>query len=250
MIKESIDKNKTGYSTVDQPWLKQYQNQNGNETKFPTDKTVWDVTEQMLDKYSTVPYIEYFGNKISREDFHDYVVTWAKTFRAMGIEPGDHIPLYVPATPEAFAMLLAGNAIGAIPYFQKLAITNETLERETREAKIAVVFDGLWPNVKNVFSNDRFEKVIVTSAADSMMFPLRQLTKIKSYFEDKKSEFAVPKSEKYIWTDDAKKIADYYTGNYKVPFESNRIAAITTSSGTTSHNVKGIMDTNEGILLH
>lgn len=245
----SNERNKTGLSTIDQPWLQQYPNYNESiHANYINNKTVWDVTESLLEKYSHIPHIEYFGRKISREDFAKYVVTWARTFRALGVEKGDHIPLYVPATPESFAMFFAANAIGAIPYYQKLAITKEALEGETKEAKIAVVFDGLWGNVKDVFSNDRFKNVIITSAADSMMFPLKQVMKMKAYFDEKKTKSGVPKESKYIWTDDAIKMAKYYTGEYKVPFEPNRITAITTSSGTTSNNVKGIMDTNEGIL--
>lgn len=243
------NKELTGFSTIDKPWLKQYPNFNASiQGNYINDRTVWEVTEELMGKYSHIPYIEYFGRKISREEFTKYVVTWARTFRALGVEKGDHIPLYVPATPESFAMFFAANAIGAIPYYQKLAITKEALEGETKEAKIAVVFDGLWKNVKDVFSNDRFKNVIVTSAADSMMFPLKQVMKMKSYFEEKKTKSGVPKESKYIWTDDAIKMAKYYTGEYKVPFEPNRIATITTSSGTTSNNVKGIMDTNEGVL--
>ena len=249
MANENIKKELTGFATIDKPWLKQYPKYDEtNHTPFITGKSVWDVTEEKLEEYSDVPFIEYFGNNISREDFAEYVVTWAKTFRALGVEPGEHIPLYVPATPESFAMFFGAIAIGATPYFQKLSISKAALEQETKEAKIAVVFDGLWKNVSDIFSQDRFKKVIVTSAADSMMFPLRQISKLKSYFDNRKSTSPIPKTSKYIWTDDAKKLANYYTGEYKVPFEPGRIAAITTSSGTTSHVVKGIMDTNEGIL--
>lgn len=239
----------TGYASIDQPWLKQYKNYNAeSDSNYIKNQTVWDVAEKLLEKYSYVNFIEYFGRDISRETFASYVEMWARTFRALGVEPGDMIPIYTPATPEAFAMFFAAVAIGATPYYQKIAITKEALEQETRGAKIAVVFDGLWANVKDVYSEDRFKNVIVISAADSMMFPLKQVMKMKAYFERRKDINRIPKTPKYIWTDDAKKMADYYTGDYKVPFEPGRIAAITTSSGTTSNKVKGIMDTNEGIL--
>lgn len=247
MEKKNI--NKTGFATIDMPWLKQYDNYDETrDAKYITNKTVWEVAEGLLEKYSYINFIEYFGNKISREEFSSYVKMWARTFRALDVQPGDLIPLYVPATPESFAMFFAANAIGAIPYYQKLAITKEALEVETQGAKIAVVFDGLWSNVKNVYSQDRFKNVIVTSASDSMMFPLKQIMKMKAFFERRKNENGIPNTKKYIWANDAKKIADYYTGEYKVPFEPGRISAITTSSGTTSNKVKGIMDTNEGIL--
>ena len=246
---ERKEKNLTGFSSIDEPWLKQYEfydRELGSE--YITNKTVWEVVKESFEKYSNIPLIEYFGNIISREDFYKYVITWARTFRALGIEKGDYIPLYVPATPESFAIFFAANAIGAIPYYQKLSISKSALEGETRDAKIAVVFDSLWNNVKDVFNDGRFKNVLITTAADSMMFPLKQLTKMKSYFEKRKNNIDIPKDPKYIYVNDAIKLAKYYSGEYEVPFSPNTIAAITTSSGTTSHVVKGIMDSNEGIL--
>lgn len=244
-----MENNKTKLASIDKPWMSQYEKYDelkGEE--FITDKTVWDVAEKLLEKYSYINFIEYFGRNISRETFASYVEMWARAFRALGVEPNQLVPIYTPASPEAFAVFFALNAIGAIPYFEKIAITKEALEKETCGANIAVVFDALWKNVKDVFGQDRFKKVIVISAADSMMFPLKQIMQIKSYYERRKNNCKIPNTNKYIWTNDAKKIANYYTGNYKVPFESGRIATITTSSGTTSNAVKGIMDSNEGIL--
>lgn len=240
---------KTQLASLDKPWMKQYnyydETRNSN---YINDKTVWEVAESLLEKYDNINFIEYFGRNISRETFASYVEIWARAFRAMGIEKGDLIPIYTPATPEAFAIFFAANAIGAIPYYQKLDITKEALEKETKGAKFAVVFDSLWKNVKDVFAEDRFKKIFVITVADSMMFPLKQITKIKSFIEESKNKNAIPKSDKYISTDKVRDIAKYYTGEYKVPFEADRIAAITTSSGTTSSVVKGIMDTNESIL--
>ena len=248
--KKIIDGNyHTGFATIDQPWMKYYQN-NKLEEELNENKnmTVWDVTEKYLERYSQFPLIEYFNKTISREEFANYVEMWARTFRALGVEIGDYIPLYVPASPESYAMFLAANAIGAIPYYQKLAITKDALEEETKEAKIAVVYDIMWNNVSEVFKQDRFKRIIITSAADSLMFPLKQINKLKSYFYNRKNNINIPNTNKYIWTDKALQMSKYYTGNYKVPFSTNKIAIITTSSGTTSHNIKGAMDTNESII--
>ncbi len=242
-------KARTGYSTKDLPWLAQYEKYDETkDARYITGKTVWDVAKELLEKFSYITLIEYFGNIITREEFDSYVEMWAKTFRAMGVAPGEIVPLYVPATPESLVMFFALDSIGAIAYYQKLAISREALNEETKEAKIAVVFDGLWGNVKDVFSQERFKKIIVTSAADSMLFPLKQITQMKTFFEQRMSGNGIPNTSKYLWAKDAQKIARSFEGDYRVPFEPGRIAAITTSSGTTSNNVKGIMDTNEGIL--
>ena len=246
---DNIKEMKTGYASIDQPWLKQYHHYDSTKPLLNVSNgSVWDVTEEYLKKNTDVPLIEYFGKIISREEFSNYVELWARTFRALGVSKGDHISLYVLATPESYAMFFAANAIGAIPYYQKLSITKEELQKETQDAKIAVVFDVLWDNVRSVFRRDRFKNVIVTTAADSMMIPLKQLTKMKNYFYDKKIRYEVSDSYKYLWTDDALKFAKHYTGDYKVTASFDDIAIITTSSGTTSHNVKGIMDTNRGVL--
>ena len=243
---------KTGYASIDKPWLKSYRQEAydaySNTIEYPYNQSVWDVTKKLLEEYSDVNFIEYFGKSISRETFVSYVEMWARALRALGVKPNDLVPIYTPATPEAFAIFFAANAIGATPYYQKLSITKDALTKETSGAKIAIAFDSLFNNVKDVFNQDRFEKVIILSASDSMMFPLKQVAKMKSYFEQKKNNILIPKNPKYLWVDDIKKISNYYTGEYEVPFEKNRIAVITTSSGTTSNVVKGIMDTNEGII--
>ena len=245
-----MTKEKTGLASIDQPWLQQYDLNKEFEYKIDVEgKTVWEVVEEKLSEYSDVPLIEYFNNKnVSRENFYDYVIMWAKTFKALNVNEGDFIPLYMPATPESYAMFLAANAIGAIPYYQKLDISSKALEEETKEAKIAVVFDMMWNNVKDVFEQNKFKNVIVATAADSMLFPLKQMTKFKSYLDAKKNNIELLNNKKYIWVDKARDISKYYTGDYKASYKPNSIAAITTSSGTTSHMVKGIMDTNEGIL--
>ena len=241
--------NKTGYATIDQPWMKFYtSNIEQIKNMFPSNKTIWDVTEESLEKHSEIPLIEYFGNKIRREDFINYVGAFAKSFRVLGVEPGDLIPLCVPATPESYALFFAANAIGAVPYFQKLDINHSNLINETKGAKIAVVFDKFWNKVNRIFEEERFKNIIITTASDSMLFPLKQITKMKDYIERTKDSINIPKSTKYLWINEVLDISHYYTGNYKVPFVPNRVAVITTSSGTTSNAVKGIMDTNEGIL--
>lgn len=243
-----MKKEKTGLASIDKPWLEQYDPQDKSIITDFQGKTIWDVTEKKLFEYWDVPLVEYFNNVISRETFYEYVIQWAKTLKALDVQEGDLVPLYIPCIPESYALFFAVNAIGATPYYLKMDIAKEALERETQEAKVAIVFDGLWENVKEVFNDNRFKNIVVTSAADSMMFPMKQVLKMKDYFERRSNKNAIPKSGKFIWASDAKKIADYYTGEYKADYNPNHIAAITASSGTTSHNVKGIMDTNDGIL--
>lgn len=231
-------------------WLKYYEEKAYEKANsFPTNKTLWDIIENSLLEYYDIPALEYFKKEISRSDFRESVYVWARTFRAMGVDTDEIVPIYGPFFPDICAMTLALNMIGATPYFLKLAISKKALEEETSEAKIAIVFDGMWNNVKDVFQDNRFKKIIVATAADSMIHPKKEIVKFVNYMEAKKNNSLIPKNNKYIWIDEAKKLSNYYTGNVKVDFKPNRNAFITSSSGTSLNGiVKGTIATNESAL--
>ena len=240
---------KTGFASADKPWLSHYCSSEPVNHERWKGRTVWDVTEEMLEKYSDVPMIEYFGNTISRSKFRQRVIEWAKAFRALGIKEDDIIPVYSPLTPETYMIFFAANLIGAAPYYLKIDLTNSAIETELEDAKIAIVCDAIWDNAKDVFESDNFEKVIIISVADSMKFPAKQILKLKSRFDKTNT---VPSgrnvSQKYLTTKDILKLGNTFTGEYKAEYKPQRIATVTSSSGTTSHVAKGIMDTNESIL--
>lgn len=240
----------TGYPSIDKPWLSYYsEGAEERANNIPLDKTVWDVIEEKLLEYYDIPAIEYFKKQISRPEFRDLCYIWARTFRAMGVEEGEIVPVYGPFVPDICAMVFALNMIGACPYFLKLAIDEKSLEEETREAKIAVVYDGMWKNVAQEFSKPKFKNVIVATVTADMPSPTKEIVSFISGIKAKMNHLEIPDEKKYIWADKARDIANYYSGNVKVPFKSNRSAFITSSSGTTVGGVvKGIIATNESTI--
>ena len=245
-----FDKGLTGYPSVDKPWLKYYEE--GAEEKannIPADKTVWDVIEEKLLEYYDIPALEYFGRVFSKQEFIDLCYTWARTFRAMGVQENEVVPVYGPFVPDVCAMVFGLNMIGACPYFLKLAISKEALAEETKDSKIAVVYDGMWQNVASEFSKDRFKNVIVASVSADMPSPKKQIVSFLSKIQAMKDKSQIPNEKKYIWADKARDIANYYSGNVKVPFEKDRPTFITSSSGTTVGGVvKGTVATNESTI--
>ncbi len=244
-----FSKGLTGYPSVDKVWLKYYKEGAENlANNIPVEKTVWDVIEEKLLEFYDVPALEYFGKVFSKQEFIDLCYTWAKTFRAIGIEENEIVPIYGPFVPDICAMFFALNMIGACPYFLKLAMSQKALEEETRAAKIAIVFDEMWPNVALEFEKDKFKNVIVATAWANMPSPKKQIVSFLSKIQSMKDKSKIPDYKKYIWVDQAKKMAEYYTGEVKVPFVKNRDAVITSSSGTTGGLVKGVVATNESII--
>ncbi len=245
-----FDKGLTGFPSIDKPWL-QYYDEGAEEraNNIPENKTVWDVIEEKLLEYYDIPALEYFGRVFSRQEFIDLCYTWARTFRAMGVEQNEVVPVYGPFVPDICAMVFGLNMIGACPYFLKLAISPEALAEETKDAKVAVVYDGMWQNVAKEFMKDKFKKVIVASVPADMPSPKKQIVSFLSAIQARKNKIRIPDDKKYIWADKAKQIAEYYTGDVKVPFEPERSTFITSSSGTTVGGVvKGTVATNESTI--
>ena len=240
----------TGFPSVDKVWLKYYQpGAEERANNIPTNKTVWDVIEEQLYLYYDYPAIEYFGRVFSKQEFIDLCYTWARTFRAMGVNENEVVPVYGPFVPDICAMTLGLNMIGACPYFLKLAISPQALAEETKEAKIAVVYDGMWANVAHEFSKDRFKNVIVATVTADMPSPKKEIVSFLSKMQALKSKTKIPDEKKYIWADKARDIANYYSGDVKAPFVSNRPTFITSSSGTTVGGiVKGTVATNESTI--
>ena len=245
-----FEKGLTGYPSIDKIWLKYYrENAEYQANNIPVNKTVWDVIEEKLLEYYDIPAIEYFGKVFSRQEFIDLCYTWARTFRAMGVEENEVVPVYGPFVPDICAMVFGLNMIGACPYFLKLAISKEALAEETKDSKIAVVYDGMWQNVAEEFSKDKFKNVIVATVTADMPSPKKQIVSFLNKIQAMKNRSEIPDEKKYIWADKARDIANYYSGNVKVPFKADRPTFITSSSGTTVGGVvKGTVATNESTI--
>lgn len=247
MEKRKMKNELTGYPSIDKPWLKYYKPGAAEiALHSPQGQTIWDFIENRLkEQGDAVPAIEYFGHKILRSEFITQVYAWAKVFKKIGVEEDEVVCIYGPWFPEIAYILPALNMIGATSYCLKLAISKEALEKETANSRFAVVFDGMWENVKSVFEKDRFEKIFIVSPSHSLSFPKKWLVSLAG----QKDKRYFPKTSKYILADKAIKSFANYERELRPKFKANRTAFITSSSGTTVDGiVKGIMITNESAI--
>lgn len=241
------NKKLTGYPSIDKPWLKYYREGAAEAAStIPSGITVWDFIEARLkEQGDAVPALEYFGKTVSRSQFIENVYLWARVFKGMGVKENEIVSVHGIWTPEICYIIFALNLIGAVGYYQKLDISKENLEKETAESRFAVALDVLWDNVKDVFCEERFEKVIVLSLADSMPF----LPKIGFSASMRKQHKAIYADGKNMTATQAIKTYGGYSGILKANFVPERITFITSSSGTTVGGpVKGVMATNEAAI--
>ena len=241
------DKNLTGFPSIDKPWLKYYREGAFEAaTEIPSGITVWDFIENKLNEQGdAVPALEYFGKTISRSQFIENVYLWARVFKGMGVKENEIVSVHGIWTPEICYIIFALNLIGATAYYLKLDISKENLEKECAESRFAVAVDVMWDNVKHVFSEERFEKVIVLSLADSMpLFP-----QMGFKISTRELHADIFSNDKIISAAKAIKTYGNYSGELKAEFIPERVAFITSSSGTTIGGpVKGVMATNEAAI--
>ena len=242
-----MKKNATGCPSIDKPWLEYYKEGVYEKSlNTPRDKSFYRYYRENIFTDPDFPIIKYFNATLSTKQFLELIELWAKAFRAAGVEADEMVPVYGTWSPEIAAIFFALNAIGAHPYYEKLDITESALREETTGAKVAVVFEPLWNDIaKAVFSDDQFTKVFMVGLADSMKFPLKQIISLRN-----KNFRRSATNKKYVFRKQVKELASQFNGEFEEPFKKDRIAVITTSSGTTSSLVKGIMDTNEGALAN
>lgn len=166
-------------------------------------------------------------------------------FKGLGVRENEIVSVHGIWTPEICYIIFALNLIGATAYFQKIDISKENLEKESAESRFAVALDVLWDNVKDVFTQKRFEKVIVLSLADSMP-PVAKAGFCFSICKLHKSIFS---DRKIITEAEAIKTYGSFVGRLKADFVPERAAFITSSSGTTVGGpVKGVLATNEAAI--
>ena len=179
--KKYFDNGLTGYASLDEPWMKNYQpGAREIANNIVQGKSISDVVIEKIDEHSEIDALKYFNATISRPDFKELIEKWAKAFREIGVEADEVVPIYGTFFPDVCAMILALNQIGATSYPLKLTSTKEDFEKETEDSKVAIVYDGMWNYVKDIFSDDRFKYVISVSAADGVYPPLKQIVQFKN----------------------------------------------------------------------
>lgn len=175
----------TGYPSVDEPWKCLYIAENYQKVAGrPENVTLYRYFRDNVFTDPDFQVLKYFNHTYTTTAFLQLVEKWARAFKRMGVKPDEMVPVFGTWCPEIAVSLFALNAIGAHPYFEKLDITEEALHTETAGARFAMVLDALWnPTVERVFSEDRFEKVIIVHLYDSMEFPLKQVLMLKELFQ-------------------------------------------------------------------
>lgn len=171
---------RTGYPSVDKPWLKYY-----SEKALHSNPPECTIYEYMFNNNKEYPHdiaIEYMGSKITYGSLFARIEACEKSLTALGVKQGDIVTLALPSIPEVLYLVYALNKLGAAAnMIHPLAGEREILHYLNEvNSRVAILFEGTFAIIKDSIHKTSVKKAVVVSAGDSLPFGIKQLYKMKS----------------------------------------------------------------------
>lgn len=175
-----MEKNLTGYPSIDKPWLKYYSEEAIN-APLP-ECTIYEYLMENNRNYPDDIAILYLGRKIKYGELFQQIDRTAAAFSALGVKPGDIVTVALPSIPEALYVVYALNKIGAVSnMIHPLAGENEILHYLNEvQSHVAILFESTYNIIKDRIGQTSVKHAIVVSAGESLPFGVKQLYFLKS----------------------------------------------------------------------
>ncbi|MBD5537995.1 MAG: acyl--CoA ligase [Lachnospiraceae bacterium] len=166
--KKSIEKNMTGYPSIDKPWLKYY-SQEVIDAPLPECtiyEHIFNNNQDNLDRIALV----YYGTKISYRQMFQEISYIAGTLEDNGIKEGDIVTVCMINSPETIYLIFALSKIGAVANMVYGASTSEELKKYILDVKSKIVFtlDLFQDKFAQIAGKTQLEKIVVAGSTDSM----------------------------------------------------------------------------------
>ena len=180
-----------GYPSKDKPWMKYYTEEIIN-APLP-ECTMWQyVYDNNKDNKDGIA-LNYYGNKVTYEQFFENVDKAANAFIALGVKRQEIVTIVSMHTPEAIYMIYGLNRIGAVANMIYPTSDTKAVEREIRAAKSSVfvylAVDGGFADKDAL--NDLH--IIRLDVSDSMPFAMREFYRISKGYKTSKDEYTFKK---------------------------------------------------------
>ena len=143
----------TGYSSIDKPWLKYYDDE--IFSSFVPNMSAYDFLMYENSENMGNNALYYFGKKYSYTDLKEKIAEVEKSFRSLGVKKGDIVSIAIPNGPENVFIFYALNKIGATVNMIDPRIKDEMLTSllNDTDSKIMVGCDLFAENIANVVDN-------------------------------------------------------------------------------------------------
>jgi len=157
---------RTGYPSIDKPWLKYYSKEAINKP-LPYDTAYGYMASENTNNLN-MPALNYFGRKITYGEMFENIEKATDAFVSLGIKSGDIVTGISVTTPEVVYIVYALNRIGAIsnwldPRTDTIQIINELLDTNTKLFIVLSNFQNQFLNLDEL-SNMRVLRLTVAES--------------------------------------------------------------------------------------
>ena len=235
-MNDYIDEKKTGYPSIDKPWLKYYTEsaRNSRLSSKTMYKYLFDKNADHMDQTALL----YFGRNISYKELIENIKRAASSFYKMGVRKGDVVSFCTVTVPEVIYSFYGLNMIGAIGNMIDPRTSVEGIAEYIKESnsKYLIILDVLQSRLKDLINDEIIKKAIVISPADSM-------PGVMSFFYKLAKHYNIIENKCVIWKDFINIGKDFpFEGR---PYEKGLPVSIMHTGGTTG-NPKGVLFSDDG----
>ena len=175
-----MSQQKTGYPSIDRPWLKYYSDE-AIRAELPRG-TIYEYMMENNRDYPNDVAIRYFSRRIAFRELFERIDDCARAFSALGVRPGEIVTVALPSIPEALYIVYALNKLGTVanmihPLAGQREIVNYLNEVDSR---VAILFDGTYQIIREVVDQTKLERAVVVTVGESLPMGLKLVYSLKA----------------------------------------------------------------------
>ncbi len=214
-----------------------------------TNLKIYDYMKKDNEAFRENKALTYFGRQIVYNEFLDAIEKLAVSFKMLGVEKGDYVPICLPNVPQGVISFYALNKIGAIPNMIPVLASKEEFKHYLTEvpARNFIMFRDFYSKVKDIIPKTSIERTIIASPSTYIPIDaLKQMASIKtiaqSCYFDAQTKFSF-RNKLMSWD----KLMQLSNGEKYVPTEKFNFSdtALLSHTGGTTGIPKSAEFTNE-----
>lgn len=155
------EQSRTGYPSIDKPWLKFYSS--GFMDEFKITKTVYQYVEDNNREHLIEVALKYKGKDICYKELFDKTNCVALSLKHYGLKMGDRIMMAATGVPEVIYILLACSKLGICVEMINFSLDSESIKNHilNSDAKLAFCLDRIHEKIKNIIWEKEIDTVVI-----------------------------------------------------------------------------------------
>jgi|SRR5579883_481612 long-chain acyl-CoA synthetase len=163
-------------SLISYPWIRHYEQGVPAHVAIPDQPLTWFL-EDTARRYPDFPACDYYGTTLTYAQLLQFAHRFARALEHLGVQKGDRVAISLPNIPQYPIAFYGALEAGAVVVPTNPLYTEGELQHQLVDAgaKIIVMLDMYYPNVRAIRAQTVLEHIILTSPADFLPPVLRVL---------------------------------------------------------------------------